>query len=67
MSDFDAAVAITTDRIRTQIEFAVLSKLRQQEKSRAEAVVGLIEQAAQAAEQMRSQQPHLGRRVDLAG
>ncbi len=67
MSDFDAAVAISNQRIRTRIDFAILGKLRQQEKTRSQAVVGLIEQAARAAERMRSQQPHLGRRVDLSG
>lgn len=65
MSSFDAAAAVSTQRVQSNVDIAVMLKAREQFEQRAEAVAGLLESAVELAQQIQSSQPGVGENVNL--
>ena len=61
----NAAAAVQAGRIQSEIQAALLVKMRDQMELRQQAVVGLLDAAMQAAEQIRATEPGQGTRVDV--
>ena len=63
----NAAAAVATGQVQTQIQTAILSKIMQQVKSQQEGVVDLIDAALESARQIGSTEPGKGATVDVHG
>ncbi len=65
MSDFDAAAAVNAQRVRSQVDMAILTKIHREMKQRDQAVAGLIESTLDVARQIQSVEPGKGEHIDL--
>jgi len=65
MSDFDAAAAVNAQRVRSQVDMAILSKIHREMKQRDQAVAGLIESTLESAQQMQASEPGKGEHIDV--